>query len=69
MTTEWRDDTPGWREGGPIELLCSDGQVHVGELRDVDEFFTGEDEVPVWKCIVDGREVDFWSYEGWRKVG
>ena len=71
MAAEWRsidDDVPDWRDGGPTEIQFADGRVVAGCLT-ADEFWTGEDEIPVWTFTADdGSPVDIFSAERWRPV-
>jgi hypothetical protein len=60
--TEWRD------VGKRVELMLADGSCIIGTLE-AEEFFTGDDEIPVFTVRADdGRELSFVDHEKWRYV-
>lgn len=66
----WGEGWPAdWKDvGRRVELLLKDGSTVAGELE-ADEFFTGDDEVPVFTVVSDdGRRLSFVDHEMWRYV-
>jgi hypothetical protein len=55
---------PKWEDGGPI-LLWKEGKVFQAVLQ-VDEWFTGEDEIPV--PILVGLDWSFYEFDGWKAL-
>jgi hypothetical protein len=65
---KWFDtaDGVGWGDGGLIELRRKDGIVVSGGM-DIDEFFTGEDDVPIPSVTLrDGSIASFFDFKEWR---
>lgn len=63
---DWRNtltDPPDWTDGGDIELRDAEGTVIRARLT-FDEFWNGDDEVPV--PVVDAPR-SFFDYKAWRK--
>ncbi len=47
--------------------MTKDGDVLHGTLSDPEEFWTGEDEVPVYTVILDdGRNTSLFDFKSWR---
>jgi hypothetical protein len=70
MTTEWRStkNPPDWAEGGRVELRRRDGSI-VGAWIEMDEFFDGENEVPVPTVTLDdGTTVSLFDFDQWRQI-
>jgi hypothetical protein len=68
--SEWKptSDGPDWSDSGPVELKRADDSIVAGTLV-CDEFWTGEDEIPVPHIFLpDGSEVSFWDFARWRTV-
>jgi hypothetical protein len=67
---DWGEDWPAeWRDvGRRVELLLEDGSTVTGTLE-AEEFFTGEDEIPIFTVRTDdGRGISFVDHEKWRYV-
>jgi hypothetical protein len=62
MNSEW----PDWKDvGRQIQLTMPDGESVIGRLC-ADEFWTGEDEIPVFMVeTLDGRCVSFAEADHW----
>lgn len=66
--SEWRDDSPDWRDARKrIVLLMDDGAEKHGLLILEDVAFGGDDEIPIWRVDVDGgSDLSLWDAKGWR---
>lgn len=65
----WFETSEGvdWGDGGLIELKASDGTTTFAMLQ-VEELFTGEDEVPSPQLIIlpDRSSASFFDFKQWR---
>lgn len=66
----WRDTADGmdWKDTGPAEFRRADGTTVRGRLS-ADEFWTGEEEVPVPSVELDsGEAADFFAFASFRPI-
>lgn len=64
----WGENWPDWQDAGKrVELVMRDGSSIKGRLEVEDEFFTGDDEVPIFAVHTDdGVQAPFLEHEKWR---
>lgn len=61
---------PDWQDSGKnVEIKMRDGRILCGQLFAEDEFFTGEDEVPLFMVVLeDGQKISFAECEEWKFI-